>query len=330
MTQKILVTGGAGYIGSHMVKLLLDAHYDVVTLDDLSTGFRDAVSGGEFVQVSLLDEVALDAVFAAHQFDAVIHFAGAIAVGESVQHPEKYYKINVLGTLNLLSAMRKHEVNRIIFSSTAAVFGMPQTSLINENHPKLPINPYGWTKYMIENVLRDFHVAYGLKYGILRYFNASGAHPHANLGERHFPETHLIPLAMFAALSPEKPLKIFGNDYATPDGTCVRDYVHICDLCDAHLLVLRELLNKTSHLEYNLGNGSGYSVLDVIHAVERVSGKTVQKSFAERRAGDPAQLVADSSLIRQTLGWAPKYEALDTIIAHAWDWEVKQKRYAAS
>lgn len=327
MQKTILVTGGAGYIGSHMVKLLNDENFNVVTFDDLSNGHLDAVTGGDFVFGSLLDEAALENLFSRYKIDAVMHFAGVIAVGESVQDPEKYYQINVIGTLNLLKAMRKNKVQCIIFSSTAAIFGLPDNGLISENHIKQPINPYGWTKYIIENTLQNFHAAYGLKYGILRYFNAAGAHPKVHLGERHYPETHLIPLTIYAALSQQHTLKIYGKDYDTPDGTCIRDYIHICDLCDAHLLALNELMNNTTHLEYNLGNGVGYSVLDVIEAVEKVSGNTVKKEFASRRAGDPARLIADSSLIRRTLGWKPKYEDIKTIISHAWAWELAQKRY---
>ncbi len=327
MKKTILVTGGAGYIGSHMVKLLNDADFNVVTFDDLSNGHLDAITGGDFILGSLLDEAALERLFSSYKIDAVMHFAGVIAVGESVQDPEKYYQINVIGTLNLLKAMRHNKVECIIFSSTAAIFGVPVDGLISENHQKQPINPYGWTKYIIENTLQSFHSAYGLKYGILRYFNAAGAHPKVKLGERHNPETHLIPLAIYAALSKQHTLKIYGKDYPTPDGTCIRDYIHICDLCDAHLLALNELINNTTHLEYNLGNGVGYSVLEVIQAVEDVSGKLVNKEFANRRPGDPARLIANSSLIRKNLGWKPKYEDIKTIINHAWAWELEQKRY---
>lgn len=327
MKKTILVTGGAGYIGSHMVKLLNDADFNVVTFDDLSNGHLDSVTGGDFILGSLLDEVALEKLFSSYKIDAVIHFAGVIAVGESVQDPEKYYQINVIGTLNLLKAMRKNKVECIIFSSTAAIFGVPEDGLISENHQKQPINPYGWTKYIIENTLQSFHSAYGLKYGILRYFNAAGAHPKVKLGERHNPETHLIPLAIYAALSQQHTLKIYGKDYPTPDGTCIRDYIHICDICDAHLLVLNELMNNETHLEYNLGNGIGYSVLEIIQAVEDVSGKLVNKEFVDRRTGDPARLIANSSLIKKDLGWEPKYEDIKTIISHAWAWELEQKRY---
>lgn len=327
MLKTILVTGGAGYIGSHMIKLLHEKNYRVVTFDNLSTGYRNAITDGDFVFGDLQDKQALNKLFTEYRFDAVMHFAGVISVGESMKDPAKYYDNNVTGTLNLLNAMRNHHVKRIIFSSTAAIFGEPKTDMISESHQKLPINPYGWSKFIIENALRDFYNAYGIKYGILRYFNASGADVSATLGERHYPETHLIPLAIFAALSKNHTLTIFGNDYPTNDGTCIRDYIHICDLCEAHLLVLNELMNNAECLEYNLGNGKGYSVLDVIKAVELISEKPVKKQFSNRRAGDPSQLIADSTAIRKSLGWQPQYEVLETIVSHALAWETSSKRY---
>lgn len=327
MQKTILVTSGDGYIGSNMVKLLNDENFNVVTFDDLSNGHLDAVTGGDSVFGGLLDEDTLERLFSRYKIDAVMHFASVVPVGESVQDPEKYYQINFIGTLNLLKAMCKNKVQCIIFSSKAALFGLPDNGLISENYPKQPINPYGWTKYIIENTLQNFHAAYSLKYRILRYFNASVVHPKVHLGERHYPETHLIPLTIYALLSQQQTLKIYGKDYDTPDGTCIRDYIHICDLCDAHLLALNELRNNTTHLEYNLGNGVGYLVLDIIEAVEKVSGKTVKKEFSSRRACDPARLIADSSLIRRTLGWKRKYENIQKVISHAWAWELAQKRY---
>jgi UDP-glucose 4-epimerase len=324
MSAKYLVVGGAGYIGSHMVKALLQSGYEVVTLDDLSTGYRDAVVGGEFVHASLADEKMLDSVFAAHRFDAVLHFASFIQVGESVTQPAKYYSNNVANTLNLLNAMHRHDVRNFVFSSTAAIFGEPQYVPIDEKHAVAPINPYGVSKAMVEQILRDYDRAYGLKSVCLRYFNACGADPQAELGERHEPETHLIPLALQTLSGRREKLTVFGRDYATPDGTCIRDYVHIVDLCNAHILALGHLRETDSSAAFNLGNGGGFSVAEVIAAVERVTGGKVPLVEGERRAGDPARLVADAQLARSQLGWKPQYAALDTIISHAWAWEKKQ------
>ncbi len=320
--MKILVAGGAGYIGSHMVRMLDVLDHGVVTFDDLSAGFRDAVMGGEFVQGSLHDKAALKTLFSAHQFDAVVHFAGSIAVGESVRDPAKYYQNNLTGTLNLLDAMKEHGVNKIVFSSTAAIFGNPKYVPIDELHPQAPINPYGMTKWMTEQILRDYDTAYGLRSVALRYFNAAGASPDSALGERHDPETHLIPLVLRAAKGELSTLTVFGTDYDTPDGTCVRDYIHIQDLCEAHVLALQHLMVGGESRAYNLGNGQGYSVKQVIEVAERVSGKVVSVKYGPRRAGDTASLVADSTKIRQDWGWSSKYGALETIIEHAWKWEI--------
>lgn len=322
--MKILVTGGAGYIGSHMVRMLDALGHAVVTFDDLSTGFRDAVLGGELVRDSLHDKLALKALFGSHQFDAVVHFAGSIAVGESVRDPAKYYQNNLAGTLNLFDAMREHGVNKVVFSSTAAIFGVPQYVPIDEAHPQAPINPYGMTKWVTERILRDYDAAYGLRSVALRYFNAAGAAPDAVLGERHDPETHLIPLALRAAKGELPELTVFGTDYDTPDGTCIRDYIHIVDLCDAHVLALQHLMSGGESRAYNLGNGQGYSVKEVIHVAERVSGKRVPVIHGPRRAGDPPRLVADASLIRKDLDWSPKFGALEQIIEHAWQWEARK------
>lgn len=320
--MKILVAGGAGYIGSHMVRLLTSLGYVVVTFDDLSTGFRDAVLGGEFVLGSLHNKAALKLLFSAHQFDAVVHFAGSSAVGESVRDPAKYYQNNLTGTLNLLDAMREYGVNKIVFSSTAAIFGNPQYVPIDEVHPQAPINPYGMTKWMTEQILRDYDTAYGLCSVALRYFNAAGASADSVLGERHDPETHLIPLVLRAAKGELPALTVFGTDYDTPDGTCVRDYIHIEDLCEAHVLALQHLMAGGDSRAYNLGNGQGYSVKQVIEVAESVCGKVVPVQYGPRRAGDPASLVADSTKIRKDWGWSPKYGALETIIKHAWQWEM--------
>jgi len=321
--MKVLVVGGAGYIGSHMVKMLVDQGHSVVTFDNLSSGFRDAVLGGEFVQADLADLPAIDRVFEQYKPEAVMHFASYIQVGESVQHPDKYYLNNFTNTLNLLNAMVKHDVKNFIFSSTAAVFGEPEYVPIDESHVKNPLNPYGRSKWMVEQVLVDYERAYGLKSVCLRYFNAAGADPSGLLGERHEPETHLIPLVLQAISGRRPHISVFGRDYDTPDGTCIRDYIHIVDLCSAHLLALKQLVKTDSSMRFNLGNGAGFSVQDVITATERVTGKKVKVIEAPRREGDPARLVADASLAREILGWSPKYAELDTIIATAWQWESK-------
>lgn len=322
----VLVAGGAGYIGSHMVRMLVALGHSVVTIDDLSAGFRDAVLGGEFVQGSLHDKAALKLLFDDHQFDAVVHFAGSIAVGESVRDPAKYYQNNLTGTLNLLDAMREHGVNKLVFSSTAAIFGDPHYVPIDEAHPQAPINPYGMTKWVTERILRDYDAAYGLRSVVLRYFNAAGAAPDAALGERHDPETHLIPLALRAANGTLSELTVFGTDYDTFDGTCIRDYIHIVDLCEAHELALHHLMAGGDSRAYNLGNGQGYSVKEVIETTQKVTGTQVPIKYGPRRAGDPPRLVADSSKIRADWGWSPKYGDLGVIIAHAWKWECQSKK----
>lgn len=319
--KRILVVGGAGYIGSHMVKMLLGAGHEVVTFDNLGAGHRDAVLGGEFVCGDLADPAALDALFARRDFDGVMHFASHIQVGESVSDPAKYYRNNLANTLNLLDAMLRHDVKTFIFSSSAAVFGEPEYVPIDEAHPKRPLNPYGLTKWMVEQVLADYDRAYGLKSVSLRYFNAAGADPEGLLGERHQPETHLIPLVLQAAAGRRPHVTVFGRDYDTPDGTCIRDYVHVEDLCQAHLLALRHLWEGAASAACNLGNGAGFSVQQVIDAAQRVTGLPVPVVYGERRVGDPARLVADSRLAQEILGWAPCYADLETIIAHAWGWE---------
>lgn len=321
--MRILVVGGAGYIGSHMVQLLLDRGHQPVTLDNLSTGYRDAIPGGQFLEVDLADRVALDVVFRS-PFDAVMHFASYIQVGESMQKPAKYYRNNYANTLNLLEAMVEGGVLRFIFSSTAAIFGEPDYVPIDEEHPKRPINPYGLTKLMVEQTLADFDRAYGLKSVCLRYFNAAGADPDCRLGERHEPETHLIPLLLQVASGRRPSIQIFGRDYDTPDGTCVRDYIHIVDLCEAHMKAIDHLAAGGASARFNLGNGSGFSVQEVIDSVERVTGRRVHAIDAPRREGDPARLVADSRSAREVLRWTPRFGDLDTIVAHAWAWEQKQ------
>ena len=327
--MRILVVGGAGYIGSHMVKLLLERGHEAVTLDNLSTGFRDAVLGGQLMEVDLADRAALDVVFRS-PFDAVMHFASYIQVGESVRLPAKYYRNNFANTLNLLEAMIEPGVMRFIFSSTAAIFGEPEYVPIDEGHPKRPINPYGLSKLMVEQTLADFDRAYGLKSVCLRYFNAAGADPDGRLGERHEPETHLVPLLLQVASGRRPSIQIFGRDYDTPDGTCIRDYIHIVDLCEAHLKAIDYLAAGGASAQFNLGNGNGFSVQEVIDSVQRVTGRTVRAIDAPRREGDPARLVADSRSAREVLHWEPRFADLDTIVAHAWAWEQKQASLAGS
>lgn len=321
--KTVLVVGGAGYIGSHMVWLLGQKGVDAVTLDNLSSGHRDAVLHGRFVHGDIADQLILDKVFRQYRFDAVMHFASSIQVGESVQDPAKYYQNNVVNTLSLLNAMCAHGVDKFIFSSTAAIFGEPEYSPINEAHPKRPINPYGWSKLMVEQALADYDRAYGLKSVCLRYFNAAGAHPDGLLGERHEPETHLIPLVLQAASGRRPNITVFGRDYDTPDGTCIRDYIHILDLAEAHWLALQYLQSAGETTAFNLGNGNGYSVESVIQAVRRVTGEIIAVQEGRRRSGDPARLVANADKIRRELGWQPVYSDLDVIVEHAWQWECR-------
>jgi UDP-glucose 4-epimerase len=319
----VLVVGGAGYIGSHMAKMLLDCGHQVTVFDDLSTGSKAALIGGAFVHGSLSARSALKKLFAARDFDAVMHFASFIQVGESTRRPDKYYRNNLINTVNLLDAMVAANVRHFIFSSSAAIFGEPEYGPIDERHPKSPINPYGRTKYMVEQILADYDGAYGLKSVCLRYFNAAGGDPSGHLGECHQPETHLIPLLLQVASGRRRSIDIFGRDYDTPDGTCIRDYVHVVDLCQAHLLALDHLLKTGRSAAYNLGNGNGFSVLQVIDAVQHVTRRRLHVVDAGRRSGDCALLVADSTLARRELSWEPKYHDLDTIVAHAWSWERK-------
>lgn len=321
--MKILVIGGAGYIGSHMVKCLLRAGHSVVVADNFSTGHRDALVGGELVELDIADIAALDVLFATPQVDAVMHFASYIQVGESVKEPSKYYANNLAATLTLLQAMIRAGVMKFIFSSTAAVYGNPEYVPIDEAHPKAPINPYGRSKWMVEQVLEDFDRAYGLKSVRLRYFNAAGADPEGQLGERHEPETHLIPLILQAASGRREALTVFGRDYDTPDGTCIRDYIHVTDLVEAHALALDYLMAGGESAAFNLGNGNGFTVQEVVDTARNVTGREIPLLDAPRREGDPPSLVADASLARQVLNWQPKYAALETIIAHAWQWEQK-------
>jgi len=320
--MKILVVGGAGYIGSHMVKQLSLAGNDVITLDNLSYGYRDAVRYGEFIEGDLGDSTVLDSIFKLNDVDAVMHFAGFIQVAESVIKPSMYYFNNVINTHTLLDAMLRHKVKNFIFSSTAAIFGEPEYTPIDEKHPKRPINPYGHSKLMIEQVLDDYDKAYGLRSTCLRYFNAAGADPDGELGERHIPETHLIPLILQAASGRRDDIKVFGDDYETGDGTCVRDYIHIVDLCQAHSLALDNMIKNDKSARFNLGNGKGFSVKQVIDVVKQVSGKNFTVNIEPRREGDPAVLVADATLAKKELNWQPEFAELEDIVKTAWDWEV--------
>lgn len=323
--MNLLVVGGAGYIGSHMVKRLLASKHSVTILDNLTAGYRDAVLGGEFIQGDIGDRTLLDKIFSEHKFDAVLHFASFIQVGESVKKPDIYYQNNLSNTVNLLNAMNAAGVKKFIFSSTAAIFGEPSYTPIDEAHPKQPINPYGRSKWMVEQILEDYDHAYGLKSVCLRYFNAAGADADGEIGERHEPETHLIPILLQVASNRRERASVFGTDYPTPDGTCIRDYIHVMDLCDAHIAALSYLKDHKLSGRFNLGNGTGFSVTQVIDAVESITGKSLTIDYVERRPGDSAILVADATLARATLGWSPHYADLETIVGHAWAFE--QKRY---
>jgi UDP-glucose 4-epimerase len=319
--MRILVVGGAGYIGSHMTRMLLEEGHEAIVIDNLSSGHRDAVPAKLFFKADLCHRVLLDTIFSRSRFDGVMHFGSSIQVGESMTDPGKYYWNNVANTLNLLDAMLKRGVTRLIFSSTAAIFGEPRYVPIDETHPKLAASPYGRSKWMVEQILEDYERAHGLRHVCLRYFNAAGAHPSGVLGERHHPETHLIPLVLQAAAGKLPSIRVFGTDYDTPDGTCIRDYVHVTDLCQAHLLAMEHLMADGPSRAYNLGNGNGFSVKEVIDTARRVTSCDIRVEEGERRPGDPARLVADSTLARRQLGWHPRYPGLDTIVHHAWAWE---------
>ncbi len=319
--MKVLVVGGAGYIGSHMVKLLGMRGCQITVFDDLSFGHADAVLFGDLIVGDLGDTEALEKLFSTHSFDVVMHFASSILVGESVVDPAKYYRNNFTNTQNLLDTMVKYAVKQFVFSSTAAIFGEPEYTPIDEKHSKLPINPYGRSKWMVEQMLEDYDRAYGMKSTCLRYFNACGADPEGELGERHDPETHLIPLILQAASGERKNITVFGRDYDTPDGTCIRDYIHISDLCQAHWLAIQQLLSSNKSKRYNLGNGRGFSVQQVIDVCEKITGKEFTVIDGERREGDPNVLVADAKLIQKELGWVPQYPSLEEIVQHAWEWE---------
>jgi UDP-glucose 4-epimerase len=321
----VLVCGGAGYIGAHMAKALARAGYQLTVFDNLSTGHRAAVQWGDLVEGDLLDKETLGRLFKTNRFDAVMHFCALSQVAESVRDPYTYYRNNVAGTLNLLDAMRHAGVERLVFSSTAAVYGVPTTEKLGESHPPLPINPYGASKLMVETILEDAARAYGLRSVALRYFNAAGADAEGDIGESHTPETHLIPNVLRHALGMGPGLKVFGDDYATRDGTCIRDYVHVNDLAVAHLLAMHHLDNHEGAHRFNLGSGSGYTVMEVIEAAREVTGKPIPFSLAPRRAGDPPVLVADSKRAIDVLGWRPSFEDMPAIIETAWRWHCKPR-----
>lgn len=321
--MSILICGGAGYIGSNINKLLTRKGYDTIVFDNLVYGHREFVKWGRFIQGDLSDTAAINRVFDENKIDAVFHFAAYAYVGESVKEPAKYYHNNVTCTLNLLEAMRKHGCDKIVFSSTCATYGIPETVPITEDMPQNPINPYGATKLMVERIFKDYATAYGLKFAVLRYFNAAGADPDGEIGEWHNPETHLIPLVLDAASGARESIKVFGTDYPTPDGTCVRDYIHVYDLATAHLLALEHLNHGGKSDFFNLGNAKGTSVLEVIEAVKKVTGKTFRADYDPRRPGDPPMLVGSSEKATTVLGWEPKYADIESIVTHAWNWYQK-------
>lgn len=329
MPKKILVVGGAGYIGSHMLIALQDAGHSVVVFDNLSRGFADAVGRELLIRGDLRSLADIEACFSERDFDLVMHFAALAYVSESVAEPELYYQNNVIGTLNLLSVMRKYSVNKFVFSSTCATYGEPLEMPIREANAQNPINPYGRTKLIIEHALSDYAVAYGFQSISLRYFNAAGCDAAGRVGERHDPETHLIPLVLFEALrikrggnAEDTKLQVFGNDFSTPDGSCIRDYIHVSDLCDAHLLATERLMSGgvNGWEVYNLGNGEGFSVFEVIEACRVVTGQPIQYRQLKRRSGDPAILVGDAALAAKKLGWKPEARDLHDIIETAWNW----------
>lgn len=323
----VLVTGGAGYIGSHAVLALQKAGYNVIVLDNLVYGHQEIAE--DVLKVKLIvgdtsDRALLDDLFANHDITAVMHFAAYAYVGESVKSPEKYYRNNVLGTLTLLEAMLAAGIKTFVFSSTCATYGVPENVPITEDESQKPINPYGKTKLMVEDILEDFDTAYDFRSVRFRYFNAAGADPSGNLGEDHNPETHLIPLVLLTALGKRESISIFGTDYPTPDGTCIRDYIHVSDLADAHVLGLEYLMKGGETTAFNLGNGNGFSVKEIIEASRTVTGKEIKAIECDRRPGDPPMLVGSAEKAKEVLGWNPQFSDVTKIIAHAWQWHQKR------
>lgn len=318
--MSVLVTGGAGYIGSHTVAELLASGEDVIVLDNLQKGHSGAVLADTFYQGDIRDPQLLDQIFTRHDIDAVVHFAADSLVGESVQDPLKYYDNNVVAAQRLLSKMKEHNVKRIVFSSTAATYGEPKRIPIQETDPAEPTNPYGETKLAIEKMLKWCDAAYGIKYISLRYFNAAGAHPAGHIGEDHEPETHLIPILLQTALGQREFVTIFGDDYPTEDGTCIRDYIHVMDLANAHWLALQRLRRTNESAIFNLGNGTGFSVRQVLEKAREITGHPIPARVGPRRAGDPAVLIASSAKAQAELGWRLQYGSLEQIIQSAWEW----------
>ncbi len=323
--MRILVTGGAGYVGSHCLSRLLDAGHECVVYDNLSRGHREAVPAGLLVEGDLGDEPKLAALLKERKIDAVMHFAALALVGESVEKPELYYRNNVLGSFHLLEAMRRAGVRKIVFSSTTATYGAPEKMPIAETTPQQPINPYGFSKLVVERMLDDYAAAHGFGFAALRYFNAAGAAADGSIGEDHTPESHLIPIVLQVALGQRPSISIFGNDYPTVDGTCIRDYVHVDDLAAAHLAAI-ERLQPGKAIKVNLGTGRGYSVREVIEACRRITGHAIPAVNAPRRPGDPPELVADSRLVRQLLDWTPQHTTIESIVETAWRWHQSHPR----
>lgn len=317
--MKVLVVGGAGYIGCHTVRYLTRCGYEPIVYDNLSLGFAEAVAGVPLVVGDLHDQALLEQTLREHQVDAVVHFAAYALVGESVSEPAKYYENNVIGTFRLLQAMRNGGVSKIVFSSTCATYGVPAAVPIEETQTQQPINPYGFTKLVVERMLQDFYRAYGLRYAALRYFNAAGASPTSDIGEDHTPESHLIPIILQVALGQRPSVTVFGTDYPTPDGTCIRDYIHVDDLATAHERALAGL-DEEPTIEVNLGSGQGYSVREVIAECQRVTGREIAVEFGPRRAGDPPKLVAKPDRAKALLGWQPRFSSLSNIVQTAWRW----------
>lgn len=318
--MKILVVGGAGYIGSHTVKGLLQGGYDVVTFDNFSTGKRKLITGGEIIAGDLMDKPSIAQAFQENDIGAVLHFASLIQVGESYINPQKYYSHNLISSMNLLETMLAAGVKKFIFSSSAAVYGLPDEIPIPESHPVHPINPYGQTKYFVETILQDFHRAYNLNFISLRYFNAAGADPDGRTGEMHEPETHLIPNILLTLLGQKKELQVYGADFPTPDGTAIRDYIHVTDLAQAHILALELLLDSPQSLFINLGANKGFSVYEIIQKAEEVTGKKVSYTLKDRRKGDPPVLLSSNQKAKDILGWQLQHSDIETIIATAWNW----------
>lgn len=323
VSSKILVTGGAGYIGSHTVRKLINDGYDILVYDNFSTGHKSLIKGVPFIDGDLGDKEKLCKTMKDNHIDAVIHFAASTEVGESVANPRKYYENNLLNGLHLLNAMVELNINKIVFSSSCATFGEPDKIPIDENEKQWPINPYGWTKFMFERILHDYDAAYGLKSVCLRYFNAAGADPHGDIGEMHEPETHVVPILLQVAMGVRESFSIFGTDYDTPDGSCIRDYVHVLDLADAHEKAIAYLNNHQKSNCFNLGTGNGVSVLELIETVESVTGRKLNIIEKERRPGDPDQLIANSKKAQEILGWRPIHSDVCNIIKTAWEWQRK-------